>query len=194
MYPVAKLGLMPFEFGRTEIPDVRVIEPQVFEDDRGFFMETYVQDNFVEAGIEADFIQENHSRSQEDVLRGLHYQKGEHAQAKLVRCTRGKILDVAVDLRRDADTFGDHVAIDLSEENRRMLFIPRGFAHGFLTLSDVAEVQYKVDTEYAPDYEEGIIWDDSEVGIKWPVEEPVLSEKDQNWLTLKEAEDKNIIF
>ncbi|MFB6199695.1 MAG: dTDP-4-dehydrorhamnose 3,5-epimerase [Candidatus Nanohaloarchaea archaeon] len=185
---------MPFEFEESGIPGVIIVKPQVFEDERGFFLETYVEEDFREAGIEAEFVQDNHSRSEEGVLRGLHYQKGEHAQAKLVRCTKGKILDVAVDLRKDSDTFGEHVKVELSKENKKMLFVPRGFAHGFLTLEGPAEVQYKVDNDYAPDQEAGIIWNDPELDIYWPVENPKLPEKDQEWPNLEKAKENNLLF
>lgn len=185
---------MPFEFKEVGLKGVKVIEPEVFEDGRGFFLETYVKEDFKEAGIDADFVQDNHSRSEKGVLRGLHYQKGEHAQAKLVRCTKGKILDIAVDLRRDSETFGQHFSIELSKENRKMLYMPSGFAHGFLTLRDVAEVQYKVDNDYAPDKEAGIIWDDPHLHIEWPVDNPALSEKDRNWPSIQTAKKKGLLF
>jgi dTDP-4-dehydrorhamnose 3,5-epimerase len=185
---------MPFEFEDTEIDDVKVVKPQVFGDDRGFFMETYVEEEFTEAGVDREFIQDNHSKSGKNVLRGLHYQKSGYAQAKLVRCTRGRILDVAVDLREDSNTFGEYVAVELSAENKKMLYVPRGFAHGFLTLSEEAEVQYKVDNDYAPDQEAGLIWNDPEVDIDWPVENPKLSEKDRKWPNLKQLQEKGLLF
>ncbi|NJE62109.1 dTDP-4-dehydrorhamnose 3,5-epimerase [Thermococcus sp. 21S7] len=185
---------MPFEFRRLEIPDVILIKPKVFGDERGFFMETYKKSDFEKAGITGEFIQDNHSRSKYGVLRGLHFQKGQYAQAKIVRCVRGVIYDVAVDLRKDSPTFGKYVGVILSEFNKYQLYIPRGFAHGFAVLSDVAEVAYKVDNVYAPDQEGGLLWNDPDVGIKWPVEEPILSEKDKKWPTLKELIQRGELF
>jgi dTDP-4-dehydrorhamnose 3,5-epimerase len=185
---------MPFEFKEREISGVKEIKPQTFEDERGFFMETYVEEDFRENGIKADFIQDNHSKSEHGVLRGLHYQKGEHAQGKLVRCTQGVIMDVVVDLRKDSETFGEAIKVILSEHNRKMLWVPRGFGHGFYTLSETAEVQYKVDNDYAPDQESGIAWDDPKLDIDWPTEDPKLSEKDKEWPTLEEAKKKDLLF
>ena len=188
MVGVAK---MSFEFKRLEIRDVILIKPKVFGDERGFFMETYKKENFERAGIKGEFVQDNHSKSERGVLRGLHFQKEPYAQAKIVRCIRGEIYDVAVDLRRDSQAFGRYVGVNLSEENKYQLYIPKGFAHGFLVLSKSAEVFYKVDNVYAPDYEGGLIWNDSEVNIKWPNDNPVLLEKDKGWLTLKELTEKD---
>ncbi|WP_456395606.1 dTDP-4-dehydrorhamnose 3,5-epimerase [Thermococcus sp.] len=185
---------MPFEFKRLEIPDVILIKPKVFEDERGFFMETYKKSDFEKAGIKGEFVQDNHSRSKYGVLRGLHFQREPYAQAKIVRCIRGVIYDVAVDLRKNSPTFGKYVGVILSEYNKHQLYIPRGFAHGFLVLSDVAEVIYKVDNVYAPDYEGGLIWNDPDVGIKWPVDEPVVSGKDMKWPTLRELIEKGWTF
>ncbi|ADI32008.1 dTDP-4-dehydrorhamnose 3,5-epimerase [Staphylothermus hellenicus] len=185
---------MPFEFRRMDIPDVVLIIPKVFEDERGFFMETYKKPDFERAGIRGNFVQDNHSRSRYGVLRGLHFQREPYAQAKIVRCVRGVIYDVAVDLRRNSKTFGKYVGVILSEFNKYMLYIPRGFAHGFLVLSEEAEVIYKVDNLYAPEYEAGLIWNDPDVGIKWPIEEPILSEKDKKWPTLRELVEKNLVF
>ncbi|GAB6101028.1 dTDP-4-dehydrorhamnose 3,5-epimerase [Thermococcus atlanticus] len=185
---------MPFEFKRLEIPDVILIKPKVFEDERGFFMETYKKSDFEKAGIKGEFVQDNHSRSKYGVLRGLHFQREPYAQAKIVRCVRGVIYDVAVDLRKNSPTFGKYVGVILSEYNKHQLYIPRGFAHGFLVLSDVAEVIYKVDNVYAPDYEGGLIWNDPDVGIKWPVDEPVVSGKDMKWPTLRELIEKGWTF
>ncbi|HIP75245.1 MAG TPA: dTDP-4-dehydrorhamnose 3,5-epimerase [Thermococcus paralvinellae] len=185
---------MPFEFRRLKIPDVVLIKPKVFEDERGFFMETYKKSEFEKAGIKGEFIQDNHSKSKYGVLRGLHFQRNPYAQAKIVRCVRGIIYDVAVDLRRNSPTFGKWVGMILSEYNKYQLYIPRGFAHGFLVLSDVAEVVYKVDNVYASDYEAGIIWNDRSINIQWPIDEPILSQKDQKWPTLKEAFDRGWIF
>ena len=185
---------MPFEFKRLEIPDVILIKPKVFEDERGFFMETYKKSDFEKAGIKGDFVQDNHSKSKYGVLRGLHFQKDPYAQAKIVRCIRGVIYDVAVDLRKNSPTFGKYVGVILSEFNRYQLYIPRGFAHGFVVLSDVAEVVYKVDNVYAPDYEGGLIWNDPDVNIQWPIEDPIVSPKDQRWPTLRELIERNEMF
>ena len=185
---------MPFEFVKTKIPDVILIKPKVFGDERGFFMETYKKEDFERAGIRGEFIQDNHSRSRYGVLRGLHFQKEPYAQAKIVRCIRGIIFDVAVDLRKDSPTFGKWVGVILSEFNKHQLYVPRGFAHGFCVLSEVAEVVYKVDNKYAPDYEGGVIWNDEDIGIEWPIDEPTLSEKDQKWPTLKELVERGELF
>lgn len=185
---------MPFEFKRLKIPDVILIKPKVFEDERGFFMETYKKTEFEKAGIKNEFIQDNHSKSKYSVLRGLHFQLSPYAQAKIVRCVRGKIYDVAVDLRKNSPTFGKWVGVILSEENKYELYIPKGFAHGFLVLSNEAEVIYKVDNIYAPEYEAGIIWNDSELNIKWSIKNPILSEKDKKWPSLREAIKKGWYF
>lgn len=184
---------MPFKFERLEIPDVILIKPEVFYDERGFFMETYKKEDFENAGIKGEFVQDNQSKSRSGVLRGLHFQKEPYAQAKIVRCIKGKIYDVAVDLRRNSLTFGKHVSVILSEENRFQLYIPRGFAHGFLALSD-AEVIYKADSVYAPEYEAGLIWNDPAVDIPWPNENPILSPKDRKLPTLKELIEKGELF
>ncbi|GAB6136345.1 dTDP-4-dehydrorhamnose 3,5-epimerase [Thermococcus prieurii] len=185
---------MPFEFERLEIPDVVLIKPKVFGDERGFFMETYKKPDFESAGIKGEFVQDNHSRSRYGVLRGLHFQREPYAQAKIVRVVRGVIYDVAVDLRKDSPTFGKWVGVILSEHNKWQLYIPRGFAHGFVVLSEVADVVYKVDNVYAPNYEGGIIWNDPELGIDWPVDEPIVSEKDRKLPTLREAIERGWVF
>ena len=174
----------------TEIKDVYIIEPKVIKDGRGYFMEAWKQEEFNKYVGKVDFIQENESKSSYGVLRGLHYQKGTTSQAKLVRVGKGKVLDVAVDLRRSSPTFGCHVMVELSEENKRQLFIPRGFAHGFLVLSDEAVFTYKVDNVYAPQAEAGIKWNDEDIAIEWPIDpkDLILSEKDTRALSLKEAE------
>jgi dTDP-4-dehydrorhamnose 3,5-epimerase len=177
---------MPFTFTRTSIQGVFEVVPRVFEDGRGFFMETYAKSGFESAGIYGEMVQQNHSKSIRGVLRGLHFQREPYAQAKLVRCTSGEIFDVAVDLRKGSPTFGKWVSVTLSDSNKRMLYVPRGFAHGFLTISDVAEVQYSVDNAYAPDYEGGVIWNDPRLAIDWPMERPILSEKDKKWPRLGE--------
>ncbi|AFP31449.1 dTDP-4-dehydrorhamnose 3,5-epimerase [Marinobacter sp. BSs20148] len=164
----------------TRIPDVKLIEPNVFGDDRGFFMETWNEKAFREAGIDASFVQDNHSRSVKNTLRGLHYQI-KHPQGKLVRVTRGEVFDVAVDLRTASPTFGQWVGEYLSEENNRMLWVPPGFAHGFLVTSEMADFQYKCTDFYAPEYERSIHWADLSLGITWPLgttEEPLVSGKD----------------
>lgn len=185
---------VPFEFKDTELEDAKIVKPQVFGDERGFFMETYVKEKFEEGGIDTEFIQDNHSKSEHGVLRGLHYQKGEHSQGKLVRCTQGVITDVIIDLRRDSETFGEHLKVILSEHNKKMLWVPRGFAHGFYTLSKTAEVQYKVDYDYAPEQEAGIAWNDPELDINWPTDNPKLSDKDEEWPTLEEAKEEGLLF
>ncbi|NPA75629.1 MAG: dTDP-4-dehydrorhamnose 3,5-epimerase [Euryarchaeota archaeon] len=185
---------MPFEFKKLEIPDVLLIAPRVFGDERGFFMETYKKEDFEEVGIKGEFVQDNHSRSRKGVLRGLHFQREPYAQAKIVRCVRGKIFDVAVDLRKSSPTFGRWVGAELSEENKMELYIPRGFAHGFVVLSDFADVVYKVDNKYAPEHECGLIWNDKDVNIDWPVSEPILSKKDEKWPTLKELMAQDMVF
>lgn len=178
---------MPFSFRRLEISDVVMIEPRVFRDERGFFMESYKQSEFAAFGIKERFVQDNHSRSRKGVLRGLHYQNPPRAQGKLVRAVSGEIFDVAVDIRKGSPTYGRWVGVNLSEENMRMLYIPPGFAHGFLTLSDMADVMYKTTDEYSPEHEAGIIWNDPEIGIKWPLDEPVLSPRDARWPPLSDA-------
>lgn len=172
---------MTFEFKRLEIPEVILITPKVFTDERGFFMEIYQKEEFAKIGITGEFVQQNHSKSVKGVLRGLHYQKEPYAQAKLVRCIKGEIFDVAVDIRKNSPTFGRYVSMALSEENKNMLYIPRGFAHGFEVISDEAEVIYSVDNIYSKESESGIIWNDYNIGIKWIIKTPVLSEKDKNW-------------
>jgi dTDP-4-dehydrorhamnose 3,5-epimerase len=173
----------------TKIPDVKIIEPKVFGDERGFFMETWNERVFREAGIDATFVQDNHSRSVRNTLRGLHYQLPPHAQGKLVRVTVGEVFDVAVDIRKSSPTFGQWVGEYLSAENRRQLWIPPGFAHGFLVTSDVAEFQYKCTSFYAPEYEGCIRWNDPELAIEWLLSsEPLLSDKDREGSLIKNAE------
>ncbi len=182
---------MPFKFKRTEISEVVIIEPLVFQDDRGFFMETYKKSEFEKAGIKEEFVQDNHSKSIKGVLRGLHYQLEPKAQGKLVRCVKGRVFDVAVDIRKSSPTFKRWIGIELSEENNLMIYIPPGFAHGFLTLSDEAEVLYKTTEEYSPELDRGIIWNDRDIGINWPIngiDNIILSKKDSNLPPLKEAE------
>ena len=173
----------------TEIEGVVIIEPDVFEDARGYFFESFSQERFDKAVRPVRFVQDNESMSSYGVLRGLHYQKGRHAQSKLVRCVKGAVLDVAVDIRKGSPTFGKHVAVELSEKNRRQLFIPRGFAHGFSVLSDTAIFQYKCDSLYAPQSEGAIAWDDPDIGIDWqiPADAVLLSAKDKAHPRLKDA-------
>lgn len=178
---------MPFEFERLQIPDVILVKPKVFGDNRGFFMETYKKSEFIENGIADEFVQDNHSKSGAKVLRGLHYQEHPYGQAKLVRCPRGRIYDVAVDIRPNSKTFGKYVKVELSEENKFMLYIPDGFAHGFVVLSDGAELLYKTSGEYAPQADCGIIWNDKDINIDWEINfEPILSEKDMVQKTFRE--------
>lgn len=176
-------------FIEQSIPGVWVIEPKVFCDSRGYFMEAFKQSEFEQHVGAVNFIQDNESKSSYGVLRGLHYQKGEFAQAKLVRVIKGEVLDVAIDIRKDSPTFGKHVAVKLSEENKRQLFIPRGFAHGFVVLSQEAIFTYKVDNVYAPQAEAGIIYNDPQIGIEWGVPEAdiLLSDKDKVSPMLKDA-------
>ena len=174
---------------QTEIDGVWLIEPKVFSDERGYFMEAFKKEEF-EANIgPVDFVQDNESKSSFGVLRGLHYQKGEHSQAKLVRVIKGEVLDVAVDLRKSSPTFGKHVCVLLSEENKRQFFIPRGFAHVFAVLSDEAIFTYKVDNKYAPQSEASIIYNDATLGIDWPLAESqmLLSPKDKEGTAFKDA-------
>lgn len=163
----------------TELPDVVIIEAAAVYDVRGFFIETYHRQRYVEQGITAEFVQDNHSRSSEGVLRGIHYQDMTAPQAKLLRCTVGTILDVAVDLRVGSPTFGRWVMVELSAENQRQLLVPVGFGHAFLTCSAVAEIQYKCTSYYAPAAEGAIAWNDPDLAIPWPISEPILSERDR---------------
>ena len=164
----------------TAIPDVLILEPKVFGDERGFFLESYNRHVFNEAiGVDVEFVQDNHSRSQKGVLRGLHYQI-KQPQGKLVRVVRGAVFDVAVDLRKSSPTFGQWIGVELNEDNQRQFWVPAGFAHGYLVLSNSADFLYKATDYYAPEHERSIRWDDSEIGIKWPLTEaPRLSEKDE---------------
>ena len=172
----------------TEIKGVFIIEPKVFGDNRGYFFESFSQREFESVIGPVTFVQDNQSKSSYGVVRGLHFQKPPHAQAKLVRVVKGKVLDVAVDLRKDSPTFGKHVSVELSDENHRQVFIPKGFAHGFSVLSEEAVFQYKCDEYYAPESEAAIAWDDQDLNIDWkvPTEDVVLSAKDRNHPTLKE--------
>jgi dTDP-4-dehydrorhamnose 3,5-epimerase len=183
-----KIAIM--NYIKTDIEGVYIIEPRVFSDARGYFMETWKQDEFIENIGNITFIQDNESKSSFGVLRGLHYQKGNDSQAKLVRVIRGRVIDVAVDIRRSSPTFGRHIMVELNEDNKRQFFIPRGFAHGFLVLSDEAVFTYKVDNVYAPQSEAGIRWNDPQLGIEWPIDPSLVitSEKDLKAPMLKDAE------
>ena len=178
------------EYIKTEIDGVFILEPRVFSDARGYFMEAWKEAEFNQHVGPVKFIQDNESKSSYGVLRGLHFQKGDASQAKLVRVIKGKVLDVAVDLRKSSPTFGQHVMVELSEENKRQFFIPRGFAHGFLVLSEEAIFTYKVDNPYAPQCDAGIRWNDPDLGIEWPIDpaKVLTSEKDLKQPLLKDAE------
>ncbi len=177
------------KISKTKLEGVVIIEPDVFGDNRGFFMESWNKKKMAEAGLDYDFVQDNHSKSTvKGTLRGIHFQKGDKAQAKLVRCVKGAVLDVAVDLRRNSPTFKQWVGVELSEENKKQLLIPRGFGHGFVTLTDDVEFLYKADNYYAPEADAGIRWNDPEIGVEWGIENPILSDKDKNNPFLKNAE------
>ncbi len=179
---------MPFQFHRLEIPEVILVEAKRIGDARGFFMETYKQTEFMANGVEAAFVQDNCSRSSCGVLRGLHYQNNPYAQGKLLNVVQGEIFDVAVDIRHGSPTFGGWVGEVLSEENGRMLYVPPGFAHGFCVFSDFATLTYKVSDVYAPECERGILWCDPDIGIDWPIDDPILSARDMAQPGLQEAE------
>ena len=171
---------------KTEIPDVKIINPKVFGDQRGFFLETYEQKRYQEMlNINLTFVQDNHSRSQKNVLRGLHFQK-ENPQGKLVRVVRGEVFDVAVDIRKDSSTYGKWVGVILSEDNKSQLWIPPGLAHGFLVLSDIADFEYKCTNYYDPNSEGCLLWNDPTININWPITTPILSDKDRLGKTLQE--------
>lgn len=174
---------------KTDILDLYIIEPKVFGDSRGWFVETWSSNKFQEAGLNYNFVQDNHSFSaSKGVLRGLHFQKGEAAQAKLVRCSRGAVLDVAVDMRKGSTTYMKWLAVELTEDNFRQLLVPRGFLHGFLTLTDNVEFQYKVDNYYNKEADRSIRWDDPELKIDWGITDPILSDKDENAPNLSESD------
>ncbi|MBI5681943.1 MAG: dTDP-4-dehydrorhamnose 3,5-epimerase [Deltaproteobacteria bacterium] len=180
---------MPFNFKRLSISDIILIEPKVFADERGAFSEAYKHSDFVCVGIAEYFIQDNYVKSVKGVLRGLHYQKNPKSQGKLVQCVRGEIFDVAVDIRKGSPTYGQWVGIELSSEEHNMLYVPKGFAHGYVVLSDFAEVIYKCTKEYSPQDERGIIWNDPDIKIEWHIKEPILSEKDKILPQLKFADN-----
>ncbi len=185
---------MPFEFLNLGLPGLMLIKPRVFDDGRGFFLELYKHSDFVQAGIGEHLVQDNYSRSAKGVLRGLHYQKAPKAQGKLVTCIKGRIFDVAVDIRKGSPRYGKWAGAELTEENKHMLYVPPGFAHGFQVLSDTAEVLYKCTDEYSPVHDRGIIWNDPDIGIVWPLDgEPLLSGKDKVHPRLKDA-DINFVY
>lgn len=175
---------------QTEIPEVLIIEPRIFGDSRGYFFESYSERDFFEKVRQVRFVQDNESKSSYGVVRGLHFQKPPYTQSKLVRVVKGRVLDVVVDIRRGSPTFGAHVAVELSDENHRQLFVPRGFAHGFSVLSDEVIFQYKCDALYAPQSEGAVAWDDPDLGIDWgvPADKVILSEKDRKHRNLRDAE------
>lgn len=179
---------MPFEFEPLEIPGLIVIRPKVFKDPRGFFLETFKRSDFADNGINVEFVQDNLSFSTRNVIRGLHYQLPPKAQGKLVSVIKGRAWDVAVDIRKGSSYFLKWQSVELSEENHTMLFIPPGFAHGFVTLSDDVHFLYKCTSEYAQDLERGIRWDEPDINIEWPIENPIVSDRDANLPLLKDAE------
>ena len=179
----------------TELKGVFIVEPQVFGDARGWFMESWSKRKFAEAGLDIEFLQDNQSFSAtKGTLRGLHYQLNPMAQAKVVRCTRGEIFDVAVDIRKNSPQYAKWTGVVLSAENKKQFFIPRGFAHGFITLTDDVEVQYKADNYYAPECDGNIRWDDADIGIKWPIQPVILSDKDKTAPLLKERTNLNFVY
>ena len=185
---------MPFEFEKLKLEGVVLVKPKVFGDNRGFFLESYKKSDFFANGITVEFNQDNHSKSTKGVLRGLHYQAKPFGQAKLVRCSKGRIYDVAVDIRKNSPTFGEYVKVELSEENKHMLFIPDGFAHGFVVLSEEAELLYKASGEYAPKADRGILWCDKDINVDWQIDfEPILSDKDKVQPLLKNINTEELI-
>jgi dTDP-4-dehydrorhamnose 3,5-epimerase len=179
---------------KTKINGLILIEPNIFPDNRGFFFESYSRKKYAEAGIDCEFIQDNHSASTKDTLRGLHYQLPPHTQAKLVRVSQGSIFDVAVDLRKDSPTYKQWEGFYLSAENQKQLYIPKGFAHGFCVLSDYAEFLYKCDAYYSAENDRGLLWNDPEIGIEWPITDPLLSEKDKKYPTLNNCKKEDLPF
>ena len=184
---------MALSFIKLGIPEVLLVESFTYIDKRGFFIELYKESNFIKKNINTKFIQDNFSHSNKNVLRGLHYQKNPNAQAKLVTALRGEIFDVAVDIRKDSPTYGKWVGEILSENNHKLLYIPEGFAHGFCVLSEEADVLYKVSQEYSPEDEKGILWNDTEINIAWPIDKTILQEKDSMLPILKNA-DNNFVY
>ncbi|MDE2589145.1 MAG: dTDP-4-dehydrorhamnose 3,5-epimerase [Patescibacteria group bacterium] len=184
---------MAFRFKKLDIPEVILVESKVFLDERGLFMESFKESIFSSNGIKTRFVQDNFSHSSKGVLRGLHYQKDPKAQAKLVMAITGEIFDVAVDIRKGSPTYGKWVSQILSDKNRNLLYIPEGFAHGFCVTSNKADVLYKVNSEYSPDHERGILWNDPDLSIKWPQDKPVMIKKDLELPALKNA-DNNFVY
>jgi len=184
---------MPFSFRRLEIPDVLLITPNIFEDERGFFMETYKLSEFKKLGVEYNFVQENFAKSKKNVLRGLHYQLEPKSQGKLVRCVRGKVWDVAVDIRKGSTWYGKWVKVEMSEENKNILWVPRGFAHGYVSVEEDSEILYLTTEEYAPQFERGILWNDPTLKIDWGVDSPIVSQKDGK-LPLLEKTENNFVY
>ena len=176
---------MPFTFIQSELPGIVIIEPKIFFDERGFFYESYKYSDFSKNGIDVNFVQDNHSLSSKGVLRGMHFQMNPRAQGKLVRVIKGIILDVVIDIRSNSDFFKNWFSIELSDENRKMLYIPPGFAHGFLTITDDVHLVYKCTEEYFPEYDAGIRWDDPDINIRWPIKKPIVSDKDKELPFLK---------
>ncbi len=184
---------MPFDFQPLDIPGLVLIKPRIFDDGRGFFLELYKHSDYIRAGIEEHFVQDNYSRSGKGILRGLHYQKNPRAQGKLVTCIAGTIFDVAVDIRRGSPAYGKWIGIELSGETRHLLYVPAGCAHGFQVVSSTAEVLYKCTGEYSPADDRGILWNDPAIGITWPLKDPILSDKDKIHPALKDA-DNNFVY
>ena len=187
------LNFMPFTFKRLSIPDVILVEPSSFSDDRGFFFESFKESDFFSNGIDKNFVQDNFSHSVNGVIRGLHFQKAPKAQAKLVTALKGKIFDVAVDIRKNSPTYGKWVSEILSDDTHNLLYVPEGFAHGFCVISDEADVQYKVSNEYSQEHERSIIWNDPKLNIEWPIKKPIISNKD-NKLSLLENLDNDFVY
>jgi len=181
--------VLPFTFKKLSITDVILIESKSFLDERGFFLESFKESSFIENGINTKFVQDNFSRSIKGVLRGLHYQKNPKAQAKLVTVFRGEIFDIVVDIRKDSQTYGKWISEILSEQNRKLLYIPEGFAHGYCVLSEEADIFYKVNQEYSPENDSGFIWNDPEIAVKWPIDKPIISDKDLELPLLKNADN-----
>jgi len=187
------LNFMPFTFKRLSIPDVILVEPQLFSDDRGFFYESFRESDFFSNGIDKKFVQDNFSHSVNGVIRGLHFQKAPKAQTKLVTVLKGKIFDVAVDIRKNSPTYGKWVSEILSSDTHNLLYVPEGFAHGFCVVSDEADVLYKVSNEYSQEHERSVIWNDPKLDIQWPIKKPIISNKD-NKLSLLENLDNDFVY
>jgi len=180
---------MPFTFKKLDIPEILLVESQSFLDSRGYFLESFKESDYTKNGIHTKFVQDNFSHSKKDVLRGLHFQKPPKSQAKLVFVTRGEIFDVVVDVRKDSHTYGQWIGEILSEKNHKLLYIPKGFAHGFCVLSQEADVFYKTSAEYSSEHESGIIWNDPDINITWPIDKPIISKKDLGLPYLKEVNE-----